>query len=99
MVLSLSDVQQFLNLAYIEANEATLILLASDMNQVLDYVGQLQQVDTSSVTALQHPLEGYQTLRQDQVTSTNVSKDLARIAPDFEDPFYLVPKVIDRDIE
>jgi aspartyl-tRNA(Asn)/glutamyl-tRNA(Gln) amidotransferase subunit C len=55
----------------------------------------MEQVDTSAVEPMAHPLHMTQRLREDQVTEENHRDLYQSIAPATENGLYLVPKVIE----
>lgn len=69
--------------------------LCEEVNAIMDFVEQLRQVDTTGQAPLFHPFDLHQRLRPDEVREKDCSKELAEIAPLFENGLYLVPKVID----
>jgi aspartyl-tRNA(Asn)/glutamyl-tRNA(Gln) amidotransferase subunit C len=67
----------------------------SELNKILDFVADLESVDTTGIEPLEHPLEMLQPLRADQATESNIRDQVQAIAPDTKDGLYLVPAVID----
>lgn len=96
MQTTLSQIQHLAALAYIDIDEKYAKKLAHDVGEIMEYVEQLRQVDTTEVTPLFHPLDMQQRLRPDVVSHTNAVTALAAIAPCFdnEQHVYLVPKII-----
>jgi aspartyl-tRNA(Asn)/glutamyl-tRNA(Gln) amidotransferase subunit C len=58
-------------------------------------VEHLEEVDTTSVVPLAHPLDAVQRLRADEVTETDEREIFQAHAPLTEAGLYLVPKVIE----
>jgi len=95
MVLSLDDVRWVAHLARLELSEAELEVMARQLSSILDYVGQLQQVNTDGVEPLAHPLPVQNVFRADEpAPSLPVDEALAN-APDRRGSFYGVPAVLD----
>jgi aspartyl-tRNA(Asn)/glutamyl-tRNA(Gln) amidotransferase subunit C len=70
--------------------------LSAELNKILDFVAELETVDTTDVEPLEHPLLGMnQPLRKDRVTEINMRETMQAIAPQTEDGLYLVPAVLD----
>lgn len=83
------------HLARLELTEPELQTLARQLTSILDYVNQLQQVDTEGVEPLAHPLPIHNVFREDELTpSLPVASALAN-APDRRGDFYAVPAVLD----
>lgn len=55
----------------------------------------MNQVDTTDIEPLAHPLDIPQRLREDKVTEPNLRDKFQAIAPQVESGLYLVPKVIE----
>tara|TARA_Y100000588_G_C13923735_1_gene782633 strand:- start:193 stop:498 length:306 start_codon:yes stop_codon:yes gene_type:complete len=83
------------SLAYIRLNQNHEESMTKDISNILNFVKKLESIDTQSVEPLMHPLDMNQRLREDIPDHTCLSNELESIAPDFEDGYYLVPKVIE----
>jgi len=55
----------------------------------------MNQVDTTNIEPLAHPLDIPQRLREDKVIEPNLRDKFQAIAPQVESGLYLVPKVIE----
>jgi aspartyl-tRNA(Asn)/glutamyl-tRNA(Gln) amidotransferase subunit C len=90
-----SDVEKIAHLARLAVTDEEAQELTGDLSRILDLVAQMEQVDTSSVEPMAHPLNMNQRLREDRVTEEN-NRDLYQsVAPSTENGLYLVPKVIE----
>ena len=95
MSLSPDDVRWVAHLARLELSEPELEMMARQLSSILDYVNQLQQVNTEGVEPLAHPLPLQNVFRADEpVPSLPVDEALSN-APDRRGPFYAVPAVLD----
>ncbi|RPI67050.1 MAG: Asp-tRNA(Asn)/Glu-tRNA(Gln) amidotransferase subunit GatC, partial [Ignavibacteriales bacterium] len=64
--------------------------------QILAYVDKLNEADTENVEPLSYPVEGSNIFREDEL-KPSVSRDEAlKNAPDQDDEFFKVPKVISK---
>lgn len=68
---------------------------AAELSRILDFVAQMEAVDTSGVTPMAHPLDGTQRLREDRVSEPDRRSEYQRHAPAVENGLYLVPRVIE----
>lgn len=66
-----------------------------NLSDILNFVEQLNGVDTTGVVPMAHPLDERQRLREDRVTETNRREEFQKIAPKVEAGLYLVPRVIE----
>jgi len=95
MSLKTDDVRNIAHLARLHIDEADVDKYAADLSRILDLVDQMNQVDSQGVTPLANPLDSTQRLRADEVTEIDQRDKFQRIAPNVEQGFYRVPKVIE----
>ena len=69
--------------------------IVQDLDNIIEFVDQLNDADTSDVEPLTNPLEKTAKTRTDQVTAKNLKKELLEIAPSSNDDYFLVPRVVD----
>lgn len=95
MSLSLDDVSRIARLARIEISPAETAQTCERLNGILDFVAQLQAVDTAGIEPMAHAVDVVQRLRPDVVTEVDRRDAFQVIAPETEAGLYLVPKVIE----
>jgi aspartyl-tRNA(Asn)/glutamyl-tRNA(Gln) amidotransferase subunit C len=95
MALDKTDVENIAHLARLAIGEADIPAYAENLSSILDFVEQMNGVDTSGVEPMAHPQEAVQRLREDVVSETDQRDYFQRIAPSVEAGLYLVPKVIE----
>lgn len=92
---NLIDVAYIARLAKLELTEAETDKFSEDLNQVLAYVAQLEQWDTTNVEPMYHPLPVFDALRED-IPGSSLSNEAALAnAPAHEDGQFRVPKVVE----
>ena len=95
MALSAEQVRWVSHLARLELDADELEMMTKQLSAILDYVNQLQQVNTDGVEPLAHPLPIHNVFREDEsLASLPVDAALAN-APDRRGDFYGVPAVLD----
>jgi aspartyl-tRNA(Asn)/glutamyl-tRNA(Gln) amidotransferase subunit C len=95
MSLSLDQVQWIADLARLEIAPDEQAQLAADLSAIVDYIGQLQQLDTTGVEPLAHALDLHDVFRDDEPgVSLTVEEALAN-APAKNAAYYRVPAVMD----
>lgn len=95
MSLTTEQVRWVAHLARLEVSDAELTALTRQLSAILDYVNQLQQVNTDNVEPLAHPLPVQNVFRADEPTpSLPVEAALAN-APDRRGNYYGVPAVLE----
>jgi len=95
MTLKKEDVRKIAQLARLQIDEDAIDQYATDLSNVLALVEQMNEVDTSAITPMAHPLDASQRLREDKVTESNLRDKFQSIAPDVEKGLYRVPQVIE----
>tara|TARA_B100000029_G_scaffold282577_1_gene276477 strand:+ start:164 stop:445 length:282 start_codon:yes stop_codon:yes gene_type:complete len=69
--------------------------IVQDLDNIIEFVDQLNDADTSDVEPLTNPLEKTAKTRSDQVTAKNLKNELLEIAPLSNDDYFLVPRVVE----
>lgn len=95
MSIDKEDVVNIAHLARLAINAQNIPKYAEDLSRIFDLVEQMNQVDTSNIVPMAHPLDAVQRLRPDEVNETNQREHFQSIASDVENGLYLVPKVIE----
>jgi aspartyl-tRNA(Asn)/glutamyl-tRNA(Gln) amidotransferase subunit C len=100
MKISREDVVRVAELAYLDLSEAELETYRAQIDEILEYIGKLNELDTANVEPMAQVLADDQTadatLREDVVMPCTVAEEILRQAPDPEAPYFRVPKVIER---
>jgi aspartyl-tRNA(Asn)/glutamyl-tRNA(Gln) amidotransferase subunit C len=94
-MLSLDQIAKIAELARLELSSAGVAAMQQQLNGILAMVDRMQAVDTQGVEPMSHPQQAMQRLRDDAVAERDRREAFQAIAPDVEDGFYLVPKVIE----
>jgi aspartyl-tRNA(Asn)/glutamyl-tRNA(Gln) amidotransferase subunit C len=102
--ISLEEVRHVAELANLELTAEELPHMQRDLNAVLGYIAQLNELDTTGVPAmaqvgemLGNEVHQYgQTLRVDEVKPSLDRAAVMASAPETDGKFYKVPKVIER---
>src|SRR5438105_2338992 len=97
MSLTPSDVKKIAHLARLNFSDADTSLYTTQLSNILDFIEQMNQADTSHIDAIAHSLDLTQRLRHDQVSEADQRALFQSNAPHVEAGLYLVPKVIDEE--
>lgn len=89
------DVKKIAHLARMNMSDKDLDTYTQQLSNILNFVEQMNQAETSNTQAVDHPLDLNQRLRTDNVTEKDQRDAFQKIAPKVEAGLYLVPKVID----
>jgi aspartyl-tRNA(Asn)/glutamyl-tRNA(Gln) amidotransferase subunit C len=100
MKISRDDVKRVAELAYLDLSESELETYRAQVDEILEYIGKLNELDTTNVEPMAQVLADDQmsdaTLRDDVVVPCGIAVEVLQQAPDPEPPFFRVPKVIER---
>jgi aspartyl-tRNA(Asn)/glutamyl-tRNA(Gln) amidotransferase subunit C len=95
MALTSDEVRWVAHLARLELSDAELPLITEQLSAIVEYVQQLQAVNTDGVEPLAHALDIHNVFRDDTpAPSLSVNQALAN-APARRDDFYAVPAVLE----
>jgi aspartyl-tRNA(Asn)/glutamyl-tRNA(Gln) amidotransferase subunit C len=99
--VTVEDVERVAELAHLELRPEETPRMLDDLNAILDYVAELNELDTSGVTPLAQVSEltddtGAGVLRADVVLPSLDRAVVMAQAPETDGVFFKVPKVIER---
>lgn len=94
MSVTRKEVEHIAHLAKLKLEESELDSLTNDLNQILNYVDQLNELDTSGVEPLSHPIMNRKPLRDDKLKPSVAQSDALKNSSQHDDEFFLVPKVL-----
>jgi len=95
MSVDLQTVKRVARLARIAVSEEDAERMTGELNAILGFVEQLNEVDVSGVEPMTSVLPMAMKKRADIVTYGEIAEDIVRNAPQTEDNFFLVPKVVE----
>jgi aspartyl-tRNA(Asn)/glutamyl-tRNA(Gln) amidotransferase subunit C len=99
--VTVEEVQRVAELAHLELSPEETPAMLRDLNAILDYVAQLNELDTKGVMPLAQVSElqdgaGVSVLRADLPVPSLDRSSVMQQAPESEGAFFKVPKVIER---
>ncbi|MFA7431824.1 MAG: Asp-tRNA(Asn)/Glu-tRNA(Gln) amidotransferase subunit GatC [Rhodospirillaceae bacterium] len=94
-MLDKSTVRNIAFLARIDVPETDLEPLAHQLSGILDWVEQLQEVNTDGVSPMSSVTDMTMTWRADEVTDGGYTDKVTQNAPGARDGFFAVPKVVE----
>lgn len=88
-------VRRIARLARIKVTDDEAKGLVKELSGILDWVEQLNGVDTAGVEPMTRVVPIELKMRDDAVTDGEIADDVTRNAPMSEDHFFVVPKVVE----
>lgn len=95
MSVDQNTVRRIARLARIAVAEEDVPHLQGELNAILSFVEQLNEVEVAGVEPMTSVTPMVMKKRQDAVTDGGYPKEIVRNAPATEDNFFLVPKVVE----
>ncbi len=94
MSISREEVLHVAHLARLEFSEEEVELFTTQLADILNYVAQLNELDTSNVEPTYHAIPLSNVFREDEVRESFPVDEILANAPERENGFFVVPKVI-----
>ena len=95
MSLDTATVRRIAKLARIRVADAEISVLQTELNAILGYVEQLNEVNVDGVEPLSGGAQMAMRLRDDVVTDGGIPEQVLANAPDRAGVFFSVPKVVE----
>ncbi len=95
MSLDPATVRRIASLARIRVEEDEVARLQSELNGILGWIEQLNEVNVDGIAPLAGGAQMALRLREDAVTDGNYPEKILANAPDREGNFFAVPKVVE----
>ncbi|MEI7695368.1 MAG: Asp-tRNA(Asn)/Glu-tRNA(Gln) amidotransferase subunit GatC [Chlorobium sp.] len=94
MSVTTKDVTYIAELAKLRFSDDEMLTMTDELNNILHYIDKLNEVDTEGVVPLSSIHDPVNVLREDVEHTPLSSAEVLHNAPDRQDRFFKVPKVI-----
>ncbi len=92
-MITVEDVEHVAKLARLELTDDEKQKFTEQLDNILDYFNQLDELDTTGVEPLSHPIPIFNVIREDSPTEFNEREIVLNNAPEEEDGYFRVPKI------
>jgi aspartyl-tRNA(Asn)/glutamyl-tRNA(Gln) amidotransferase subunit C len=92
-MITIKDVEHVAKLARLALTEEEKEKFAPQLNAVLEYVDELNEVDTTGIEPMAHSIKISNVMREDEVKQEFTREEMLQNAPEEEDGFFKVPKI------
>jgi aspartyl-tRNA(Asn)/glutamyl-tRNA(Gln) amidotransferase subunit C len=92
-MITIKDVEHVAKLARLELTDNEKEMFTHQLGDVLAHVEKMNEVDTTGVEPMNHPLDFSNVMREDVKIYENTREELMQNAPDIEGEFFKVPKI------
>ena len=94
MELSKEDVIKIAILSKLEFNDDEIENFRNDLSEILNYMNELNELDTEGINPLFNVLDLDDITRKDEVRDSLKQEEVLKNAPDKDENFIIVPKII-----
>ncbi|NIA08604.1 MAG: Asp-tRNA(Asn)/Glu-tRNA(Gln) amidotransferase subunit GatC [Nitrospiraceae bacterium] len=94
MKITASEIEHVANLARLSLDSDEIQDLSRQLNDILGYIGKLQELDTGKVRPTTHALELTNVFREDRSRPSLPVDEALSNAPEHENGVFVVPKII-----
>ena len=88
------EVKKVAHLARLELNENEINSHSEQLEKILEYIKQLEKIETDDVPCTTRAIEVINVFRKDEKNKCDCNKELLELSPSREDKFFKVPKII-----
>ena len=88
------EVRKVAKLARLELNENEINNHAKQLEKILEYIKQLEEIDTNEVPCTTRAIEVINVFRKDEKLNFDCNEELLELGPSREDKYFKVPKII-----
>ena len=92
--ISSDEVKKVAQLARLELNENEINQHAEQLEKILEYIKQLEKINTEDIPCTTRAIEVVNVLRKDEKKNYENSEEILDLAPSRENKFFKVPKII-----
>jgi aspartyl-tRNA(Asn)/glutamyl-tRNA(Gln) amidotransferase subunit C len=95
MSVDRATVHRIAHLARIAVTEEEAARLEKELSAILDWVAQLDEIDTSNVAPMTRVVDMTMKKRKDEVTDGDCADAILKNAPSVDDHYFVVPKIVE----
>ena len=88
------EVKKVAHLARLELDEDEINKHAEQLEKILEYIKQLEKIDTNGVPCTTRAIEVINVFRKDEKKNYNYTEELLELGPSKEEKYFKVPKIL-----
>ena len=92
--ITTDEVKKVAHLARLELNEDEINKHAEQLEKILEYIKQLEKIDTDDVPCTTRAIEVINVFRKDEKKNYDSTEELLELGPSKEDKYFRVPKIL-----
>ena len=95
MSINKNQVKKVAKLSRISLDDIKLDSLSKDLDSILNFVKELNKVDTKEIEPLSSIVDKKLEPRSDKINDGKIKKEILKNSPNKNDDFFIVPKVVE----
>tara|TARA_B100001029_G_C14595576_1_gene201281 strand:- start:215 stop:502 length:288 start_codon:yes stop_codon:yes gene_type:complete len=95
MSIDKNQVKKVAKLSRISLDDSKLDSLSKDLDSILNFVKELNKVDTNKIKPLSSIVDKKLEPRVDKINDGQIKKEILKNSPDKNEDFFIVPKVVE----
>ena len=96
MIIDKKIIEKLADLSKLRFSDSEMELITKDMTKMIDFINQLDEVNTDGVKPLIHMNEEFNNLRDDEVKGMLEQSDALSNSPVKDSTYFKLPKVLDK---
>jgi len=96
VIIDKKIIEKLANLSKLRFSDSEMELITKDMTKMIDFINQLDEVNTDGVKPLIHMNEEFNNLRDDEVKGMLEQSDALSNSPVKDSTYFKLPKVLDK---
>jgi len=88
------EVKKVAQLARLELNEGEINNHAEQLEKILEYIKQLEKIETNDVPSTTRAIEVVNVFRKDEKKNSCCTEEILELGPSREDQYFKVPKIL-----
>ena len=88
------EVKKVAHLARLELNKDEINNHAEQLEKILEYIKQLEKIDTGDVPCTTRAIEVINVFRKDDKKNSDCTEEILELGPSREDKYFKVPKIM-----
>ena len=88
------EVKNVAHLARLELNEEEINNHVEQLEKILEYIKQLESIDTNNVPCTTRAIEVTNIFRKDEKKNSDCTEQILKLGPSREDKYFKVPKIM-----
>ena len=95
MSINKNQVKKVAKLSRISLDDSKLDSLSKDLDSILNFVKELNKVDTKEIEPLSSIVDKKLEARSDKINDGKIKKEILKNSPNKNEDFFIVPKVVE----